>query len=293
MNPRFVACFGLLVGALLLTSCGGEQSGEPLFEELGPPGGQFELSHVHGLGVNPADGLLYIATHSGLYRLESDGPQPVGNRRWDVMGFTVRGPNDFIGGGHPSPSEIRDGKYPPLLGFIRSKDSAESWDILAMKGETDLHALAVSDGIIYAVDATKGELLASTDGRHWETRSRLMASSIAVEADGKILAATTKGLQQSTDQGRTWSPASTGSAFVLVAAQQDVGSWAIDSNGAVYRNGPTGSWISVGRLQSRPEAFSVTNDQLFAATDAGIFQSSDGQAWTELYKTTEGADQSR
>ena len=24
--------------------------------------------HVHGLGVNPADGALFIATHTGLYR---------------------------------------------------------------------------------------------------------------------------------------------------------------------------------------------------------------------------------
>jgi hypothetical protein len=27
--------------------------------------------HVHGLGVNPADGALFIATHTGLYRVDA------------------------------------------------------------------------------------------------------------------------------------------------------------------------------------------------------------------------------
>src|SRR5687768_1013784 len=30
------------------------------------------VSHVHGLGVNPADGTLYIATHHGTFRLGPD-----------------------------------------------------------------------------------------------------------------------------------------------------------------------------------------------------------------------------
>lgn len=289
MKPWAVACFGLLVSPLLLTACGGEQPETPLFEEVAPGDGQFDLTHVHGLGLNPADGLLYIATHGGLYRLASGAPELVGARRWDVMGFTIRGPNDFIGGGHPAPNEIRDGKFPPLLGFIQSKDAAKSWDILAMRGETDLHALVVSDGVIYAADAARGEFLASTDGKAWEIRSRLTATSIAVEPDGKILAATAKGLQLSADQGRTWSPAATGPAFVLVAAQPGIESWAIDGNGVVYRDGP-GGWASVGSLQARPEAFSVTRDRLFAATGEGIFESRDGQSWATLYKATEGAD---
>ena len=31
------------------------------------------LVHVHGLGVNPADGLLYAASHSGLFRVDEKG----------------------------------------------------------------------------------------------------------------------------------------------------------------------------------------------------------------------------
>src|ERR687895_1117732 len=53
-------------------------------EETGP-------IHVHGLGVNPEDGALYIATHTGLWRV---GPEERragrgGDRLQDTMGFTV------------------------------------------------------------------------------------------------------------------------------------------------------------------------------------------------------------
>ena len=281
-------CFALFAGVLLGAACDDNELDKPLIEELAPNDGPLDLIHVHGLGVNPADGLLYVATHTGLFRLKDGKPELVGKRNWDVMGFTVRGPNDFIGGGHPSPNEIRDGKYPPLLGFIQSKDAAKNWDILAMKGEADLHALAVHDGMIYAVDATKGNFLASPDGKKWETRSQLTASSITVESDGKILATTTKGTQRSADQGRTWTPVADAPALVLVATQPAAGAWGIDGKGVVYQMGGGGSWVRVGNVQGRPEAFAATSDRLFAATDQGIFESRDGRTWTALYKAPGG-----
>ncbi len=283
MKVRLFAGTALLGIALLVAACGDEGPDKPAIKELAPDDGRLDLIHVHGLGLNPADGLLYVATHSGLFRLKDGTPGLVGNRRWDVMGFTVRGPNDFIGGGHPSPTEIRDGKYPPLLGFIQTKDAAKSWDILAMKGETDLHALAVGDSIIYAADATSGRVLASTDGKKWETRAQLPALSIAVQGDGSLLAATPKGLQSSADQGRTWTPVAGAPALVLVVTQPGVGAWGVDGKGVVYKTGLTAGWDSVGNLQGRPQAFIATRDRLFAATDRGIFESRDGQSWTALF----------
>jgi hypothetical protein len=204
------------------------------------------------------------------------------------MGFTVRGPDDFIGGGHPSPNEIRDGEYPPLLGFIQSRDAAQSWDILAMRGETDLHALAVGDGIIYAADATSGRFLASADGQSWEARSQLVAWSITVEEDGGLLATTPEGPQSSGDQGRTWTPLAGAPALVLVAAQPGNGAWGTDENGLVYKRGPGDRWDNVGSVAGRPEALIATESRLFAATDAGIFESADGQLWTPLYTAPGG-----
>src|SRR5215207_759961 len=36
------------------------------------------LGHVHGLGVNPADGTLYAASHHGLFRVSgNDAPEQI------------------------------------------------------------------------------------------------------------------------------------------------------------------------------------------------------------------------
>ena len=277
MTAAVLAALGLLGGA-----CGDGEPAKPVFRELGHESPLLELVHIHGLGFNPADGLLYVATHTGLYRLADGQPELVGNRNWDVMGFTVRGADDFIGGGHPSPTEIRDGKYPPLLGFIESKDAAESWNILAMKGEADLHAFALNDDTIYAVDATAGRFLASANGRDWEARAQIVATSIAVEAGGSVIAATPKGIARSVDLGRTWSLVVSAPPFVLVASQPGGGSWGIDGSGVVYKATSSGNWSQEGNLEGRPQAFIATSNRLFAATDRGIFESADGQLWTAL-----------
>jgi hypothetical protein len=59
--------------------------------------------HVHGLGINPKDGALFVATHTGLFRAGEGEPKAtrVADRFQDTMGFTVVGPNRFLGSGHP------------------------------------------------------------------------------------------------------------------------------------------------------------------------------------------------
>lgn len=60
------------------------------------------LEHVHWLGVDPADGKLYAATHTGLFRVAGEGePVRVADRYQDTMGFTVVGPRHFVASGHP------------------------------------------------------------------------------------------------------------------------------------------------------------------------------------------------
>ena len=72
--------------------------------------------HVHGLGVNPADGALFVATHTGLFRAARGEmrAQRVGGRYQDTMGFAVVGPDRFLGSGHPDGHE----QLPPFLGLI-------------------------------------------------------------------------------------------------------------------------------------------------------------------------------
>lgn len=276
-----------LLAAAVLTACGDGGADDPASEmgrsENGPP----ELVHVHGLGVNPADNMLYMATHNGLYRLNEGVPELVGGRYWDVMGFTVRGPDNFIGGGHPSLTEIREDKYPPLLGFIETKNGGASWEILAMRGEADLHALAVDGDMIYAVDSTSGRVLASSDGRSWETRSEARALSLAAKEDGTILATTEAGLLESTDGARTWTASGGAPPVLLVASQPGSVTWGISSDGGVFRDGGEAGWQRVGSVAGRPEAFGTSADRLFAATGEGIFESSDGVSWNGVYAIPE------
>ncbi|MGE3075174.1 MAG: F510_1955 family glycosylhydrolase [Dehalococcoidia bacterium] len=286
MRMKISLTIAALVAALL-AACGGDAPSSKPPGSAGVQDRSPELVHVHGLGLNAADQSLYVATHSGLYRLTEKGPELVGGRTWDVMGFTVRGPDHFIGGGHPSPEEIRQNKYPPLLGFIETTDGGDTWAILAMKGEVDLHALAVDDGEIYAVDSSSGRLLASPDGKTWEIRSNLTATSLAVEAKGRLLATTRAGLVESLDRGRTWKASADAPPLVLAAVEPGGPTWGVTADGAVHRNDGAGSWQKVGTVAGKPEALSASPGRLFAATDRGIFESTDGASWTTLYTTAE------
>ncbi|MBA3381046.1 MAG: exo-alpha-sialidase, partial [Actinobacteria bacterium] len=123
--------------------------------------------HVHGLGINPADGALYIATHTGLYRSgEGDSKSVrVGDRKQDTMGFSVIGPDRFVGSGHP---DFRT-DLPPLLGLIESTDKGRSWESISLLGDADFHVLRAAGERVYGYDASNDRLLVSADaGRTWE-----------------------------------------------------------------------------------------------------------------------------
>src|SRR2546425_501204 len=69
----------------------------------GDRAGQVRIEHAHGLGITPANGVLYAATHHGVFQLPPDGPaRRVGDGQQDTMGFTVAGANHFLASGHPA-----------------------------------------------------------------------------------------------------------------------------------------------------------------------------------------------
>lgn len=59
------------------------------------------LGHVHGLGVDPQDGDLYLASHFGVFRVVDGEPERVADRWQDTMGFAVVGSGHFLASGHP------------------------------------------------------------------------------------------------------------------------------------------------------------------------------------------------
>src|ERR671914_339504 len=161
-QPRFprelllfavLAGIGLIAAGMLLWQR--DDGAEPLSEAAEPvsslPAPDPGPVHVHGLGVNPADDALFIATHTGLYRVD-DGRRKaarVGDRLQDTMGFTIVGPDRFLGSGHPDLEEAREKNLPPHLGLIESTDEGESWRSISLSGEADFHVLRFTGGRVY------------------------------------------------------------------------------------------------------------------------------------------------
>lgn len=271
-------------------SAGGEDGGDAsTSQDPGPV-------HVHGLGINPADEALFIATHTGLFRAPDDMPEAerVADRYQDTMGFTVVGPDQFLGSGHPDGAE----DLPPFLGLIRSDDAGETWDPVSLLGEADFHVLEASGDLVYGYgsdfETRKQRLLVSADGgESWEERplpepasdqvTEESLRSIAIDPDdpSTVVASGQEGLWESTDQGRRWNFLSADPGLLAWAQADEI--VLVTDGGEVNVSGNRGrSWQAVGSIGGAPAAFEATGDTLYAALhDGTVKQSTDGGAtWT-------------
>lgn len=262
-------------------------------------GGDPDVVHVHGLGVNPADGAVFLATHLGLYRLDADGrPALVGDSNQDTMGFTVVGPDRFLASGHPDLRDRRlrvEGK-PPLLGLVESRDGGTTWEPRSLLGEADFHALVSRDGRVYGWNASTAELMVTPDMRTWERLSRIAITSFTIDPDDdrRLVAATGDGVTVSIDGGRSWLPVA-GAPRLVVVASGDTGVWGIDGSGAVHRSEDGIAWAEHARLHGEPQALAVNGDELYVAlTEKGrtvLRGSTDqGASWDVIYRSGAGQD---
>jgi hypothetical protein len=282
MRSRLAHPVLAVLAALLLGACGGG-SGEsakpaPKVEDPGP-------IHVHGLGVNPADGALFVATHTGLFRAAPGEQQArrVADRYQDTMGFTVTGPDRFLGSGHP---DGRDG-LPPFLGLLRSTDAGRSWQPVSLMGKRDFHVLEAAGERIYGYgsdyDSRQASLLVSDDGgRSWQERTAPEALvSLAIDPDDPdhVVASGEEGLYSSTDAGRGWRPSADGGALLAWTATGDL--FEVRFDGAVARSGDGGrNWNEAGTVGGQPAAFDNAGDELYVALhDGTVKRSKDGRAW--------------
>lgn len=263
------------VMAAVTAGCGGADAVDRAASDAGP-------EHVHGLGINPADGALYVATHTGLFRMErgSDGMDRVGDRLQDTMGFAVLGPDRFIGSGHP---DLRD-DLPPLLGLIRSDDAGGSWQPVSLTGEVDFHALLADGDRITGYDASGGRVMVSRDhGATWRwSAPPAPIADIAAEpgASGRLLAATEAGLLRSADSGTTWRVIG-GDAVLLSWPKRDT-LYGLTSFGRVRASADGGrTWEDRGTLPEPPAAVTEDRGRLIVALHDGGFASSadGGRTW--------------
>jgi hypothetical protein len=277
---------GLAAGWLLIRDDGGGT------DTAADPGATEGVAHVHGLGIDPESGTLYVATHHGVFRLPDRGgdAERVGPIQ-DTMGFTVAGAGRFLGSGHPGVEGTEEGQ-PPLLGLIESSDGAETWDAVSLSGEVDFHALAYAHDQVYGWDSTSGRFMVSADMQDWDTRSTLQVFGIAVDPDDPdhILATTPEGPSTSSDGGRAWQPLGNAPELVLVAWDPASGLWGVDPGGAVHHaTAIDGTWEQTGSLPGPPQALLANGDTVYAAAEengaTGIYQSTDnGITWETRYR---------
>jgi hypothetical protein len=288
----------ILVTVALLAGCsgdddgGGERSaekrprGDAGAVENAPATGDAGPVHVHALGVNPADGALFVATHTGLFREPRPGARPrrVADRWQDTMGFTVIGEDRFLASGHPDGRE----RLPPFLGLIKSSDAGRNWTPVSLQGEMDFHVLEAAGSRIYGFGSdwkTRTErLLVSDDaGRSWRERQApepLLDLAVDPGNADRAIAAGQAGLHLTLDAGRRWQnlPGRPG-----LLAWPDEGLYSVDSEGVVrLARHDLSRAETVGRVGGDPAAFAAasTPELYVALHDGTIKRSSDGgRSW--------------
>lgn len=272
---------GLLVTAGVAACSSGSPAADPA--RSAAPSGTAAFGHVHGLGVDPADGSLYVASHTGVYRVPEGGAvERVADRYQDTMGFAVVGPGHFLASGHP---DLRE-DLPGQLGLIESTDTARTWTALSLQGEADFHAIEPAGDRIYAYDSVAGALVTSTNRRDWTVMEQRALLDLAADpANPDVLFATTPEGQVLRSEG--------GAALRVVPGAPVVGplDWEPDgplvgvgAEGAVMVSSDRGAtWTRQGTVEGGVEALDVTAGRWHVATDQGVFESTDdGRTWTTV-----------
>jgi hypothetical protein len=282
----FVAAALSAFAALSSVACGND-SAERNEADTPPSVGDPGPIHVHGLGINPSDGALFVATHTGLFRAApgETTARRVADRFQDTMGFTVTGPDRFLGSGHP---DGREG-LPPFLGLIRSTDAGLTWKPVSLLGERDFHVLEATGARVYGYgtdfDTRTASLLVSGDGgRSWQERvtpEPLLSLAIDPHDRDHIVASGEDRIYSSSDAGRGWRPLGDDAGLLAWASPRSL--FLVRLDGSVARSPDAGlSWEQAGEVGGQPAAFESAGGQLYVALHGGTIKRSvdNGASWS-------------
>lgn len=232
--------------------------------------------HVHGVGINPADGVVQLATHDGLFSYQDGTPVRVGPVI-DLMGFTVAGPDHFYASGHPGPGV----DLPQPVGLIESTDGGRSWSALSRQGQSDFHALSALQGAVIGFD---GQLRMSADARTWTTtQAPVQPFALASSPQGTTVLATSQdGPALSRDAGASWSVLEQAPLLQVAAMADATTIVGITPDGTVAVSQDTGAtWATPGAVPGPPQAVAASRQdggalQVMAVTSAAVLSSADG-----------------
>ena len=285
----------LLAGVLAaVVGCGGAAQEE---RRAGPavpwrdPAGEFPI--VGSLADTPADGELWRATNTGLFRTSGGAPERVSGvlrtpggegQISEQLVVSFAGPDRMIASGHPAAGDA----LPPALGLISSVDDGRSWRSVSELGTADFHALEPSGSELVAAMSGQAQVLVSGDaGRRWQARTApgvLVDMAVDPGGSARWVGSTADGLHLSRDGGGSWRPVDpTPNARFAWPAPETL--YRLDPGGEllVSRDGG-GSFEPVGATGGEPQALAAADrNTLYALLlDGTVKRSLDGgRSWAE------------
>lgn len=259
-------------GLLLVTGCSAGSQDEPQAASV-----ESSFQHVHGLNVDPETGQLLVATHNGLFTVEDDSVEQIGPVM-DLMGFAAGQEGRYYASGHPGP----DVDLPNPMGLIESNDGGKTWQQLSRQGESDFHAMTVSEEGIIGFD---GALRISADGQEWtEVPDQIKPANLAALPDSKVVLGTTEeGVQRSEDGGHTWTLPENAPVLLMTAFADSETAVGVTPDGQVHISRDAGiSWEATGGTAAEPGAVAAApageETQIWIATSEGLQFSEDSGA---------------
>ena len=294
----------LIVAALVMFWPGGDA--EASFEPVESIEYEYSPNHLHGIGYDPDNDRIYLASHFGLFAREGDQLFQVGDERSDLMGFSMNpeDPTEIFVSGHPQGGGN--------LGLLYSTDEGLTYEQIfsgVADEVVDFHAMTISAADPdYFYGAFMGQIYRSQNRGHdfvafepegldssglcWGVPC-LAASSDDPET---VFAGTQQGLLISIDGGESWEILNSELGQVaavaahpsnpdrLVAYTEAMGLAVSEDRGQTWESRQGDMPVTEGGFVFAIALNPDDDDQMFAATmNNEVFETTDGgETWHRI-----------